>query len=81
MAVNAVPGEKVYCHWNIDGTIISNVTLLFIVYLQGPIGLGFAIQEGNADSKTGIYIKTVTPDGPADQVRCVACLDELKVSV
>ena len=50
-------------------TIISRIDfILRSGYLQGDSGLGFAIQEGNADGKEGIYVKTVTPGGLADQV-------------
>ena len=36
--------------------------------------MGFAIQEGSSDGSRGIYIKTVTPGGPAAQVTDMICL-------
>ncbi len=38
------------------------------IVFQGSQGLGFAIQEGNADGESGIFVKTVTPGSVADQV-------------
>lgn len=37
---------------------------------KGPRGLGFAVMDGSVAGQNGIFIKTVTPGGPADTVSC-----------
>ena len=55
-----------------------NVILIFpFACLQSHLGLGFAIQEGNSEGHEGIFIKTVTPGGPAMQVSKLTSLCRL----
>lgn len=35
---------------------------------KGPKGLGFAVMDGSITGQSGIFIKTVTPGGPAATV-------------
>lgn len=48
---------------------LSSFSNLETVQLEkGPRGLGFAVMDGSIAGQNGIFIKTVTPGGPASVV-------------
>ena len=51
-----------------------------IVVLQSSQGLGLAIQSSSTIGKEGIYVKTVSPSGPAGEVGMISTSVELHLS-